>query len=199
MRAGTSASSAAASIGEPGRAPPVTVVDLSAWLGRHGIAHAVIGAFALAVHGVVRSSDDVDLLVFDPRCLDTTTWTEIERSGVPVEIRRGDGDDPLAGVVRLRPTSGTQLDIIVGKTAWQRDVVTRARSTPLMGSQLPIALPADLVLLKLYAGGPQDAWDIDQMLDAVPDLAVEVHALVGLLPVEGSRLWQRIVDSRTSP
>ena len=40
----------------------MTIVQLSARLDRDGISHAVIGAVALAVHGVLRASDDVDLL-----------------------------------------------------------------------------------------------------------------------------------------
>ena len=31
-------------------------------------------------------------------------------------------------------------------------------------SRLPIVTPADLILLKLYAGGSQDHWDIEQLL-----------------------------------
>jgi hypothetical protein len=177
----------------------VTITDLSAWLDDHGIAHAVIGAFALAVHGVVRASDDVDVLVVDGRCLEPPIWTEVERTGIAVEIRRGDADDPLAGVVRLQPADGTRIDIVVGKTSWQHDVITRARSTPLLGGRLPIALPADLVFLKLYAGGPQDAWDIDQILDAVPDLEAEIEMRVGVLPRESVALWRRIVGTRKSP
>lgn len=46
----------------------MTIADVSALLERHEFRHAVIGATALAVHGVTRSSEDVDFLVTDLRC-----------------------------------------------------------------------------------------------------------------------------------
>lgn len=54
------------------------------------------------------------------------------------------------------------------------------------------AAPADLVLLKLYAGGPQDAWDIAQLLDAAPAIEPLVEASLGGLPAECAALWRRI-------
>jgi hypothetical protein len=47
------------------------------------------------------------------------------------------------------------------------------------------------------AGGPQDAWDIQQLL-AVEDrdgLAAEVEAELRTLPRELSKLWKRITNS----
>lgn len=175
----------------------MTAGDVSALLDRCGVAHAVIGAVALAVHGVPRASDDIDFLVTDLRCLDVVTWDELARDGVMVEARRGDADDPLAGVVRLTPSSGTTIDVIVGKSHWQEQVLARARRVSLLGVPLPVATPLDLVLLKLYAGGPQDAWDIDQLLDAAPGLATSVEGELSILPRECTVLWRRIVTGRT--
>src|SRR6059036_2303956 len=63
---------------------------------------------------------------------------------------------------------------------------------------VPVATAADLVLLKLYAGGPQDAWDVEQLL-AGPGraaLVAEVDAALGTPPEDSRRLWARIVGSR---
>lgn len=48
------------------------------------------------------------------------------------------------------------------------------------------AVPADLILLKLYAGGSQDAWDIEQLLTGPERAAVtaEIEATLGALPAE---------------
>ena len=70
-------------------------------LSRERVAHAVIGATALAAHGVSRATADLDLLVVDERCLDDRFWSELATSGVQVQVRRGDATDPLAGVVRI--------------------------------------------------------------------------------------------------
>ncbi len=132
----------------------------------------------------------------DPACLEVTTWEEPAAAGVAIEIRRGDADDPLAGVVRLTPPTGTTIDVIVGRSPWQAAVLARAQRASVLGVRLPVAIPVDVVLLKLYAGGPQDAWDIDQLLDAVPGLAVAVETALDVLPHACGALWQRILSGR---
>jgi len=175
----------------------MTLAEVSVLLDQLGIPHAVIGALALSVHGVVRASNDVDVLVTDRRCLDPAIWNAATKTGT-VEIRRGDADDPLAGVVRLTPASGSPIDVVVGRAGWQADLLQRAPRTPLLGASIPVATPTDLVLLKLFAGGPQDAWDIDQLLDAVPALRTLVPASLAALPAECTALWQRILDTRSA-
>lgn len=59
-----------------------------------------------------------------------------------------------------------------------------------------MSLLADLVLLKLYAGGPQDAWDIDQLLDVDTTFAREVEARIPALPEGCAALWRRVVGDR---
>jgi hypothetical protein len=54
------------------------------------------------------------------------------------------------------------------------------------------------VLLKLYAGGAQDAWDIAQLLDASPAIEAQVEASLVELPAECARLWRQIVVGRRS-
>lgn len=175
----------------------MTVADVSALLDALRIPHAVIGALALSLHGVVRASDDIDLLATDRRCLEPSTWDTLP-STVAVELRRGDPDDPLAGVVRLTPEHHTRIDVIVGRSRWQDEILTRAPKMPVLGASVSVATPADLVLLKLYAGGPQDAWDIDQLLDAVPGLEESVVPTLGVLPAECVALWRRIIEARSS-
>lgn len=174
----------------------MTLSEISARLDGRQIPHAVIGALALSVHGVVRASDDIDVLVTDGRCLEPSTWSDLG-SETTVEIRRGDAEDPLVGLVRLTPSHGTRVDIVVGRGRWQEEMLTRSRRMSLLGSSIPVVLPSDFVLLKLYAGGPQDAWDIDQLLDARPEIESMVAAQLDVLPSESQKLWQRILDARS--
>lgn len=165
-------------------------------LDAHGVAHAVIGATALAVHGVSRATADIDLLVTDPRCFDPGTWTAVEAAGAIVDMRRGDADDPLAGVIRVARRDEPPVDVIAGRSDWQSAIITRAGRADVSGVDVPIAAPADIVLLKLYAGGPQDAWDIAQLLDVVPAIEGLVDASVTSLPAECTALWRRILSRR---
>jgi hypothetical protein len=127
---------------------------------------ALIGAAAMAAHGVSRSTLDQDLLVMDPRVLDAAFWKSTEAA---VDARRGDGADPLAGVVRLNAPGERPVDIVVGRGAWMSKILSRAPVLAVPGGAMPVADPADLILLKLYAGGSQDLWDVQQLLAASPD------------------------------
>jgi hypothetical protein len=86
--------------------------------------------------------------------------------------------------------------VIVGKAAWQRDLLRRASSTRVTDTELPVAAAPDLALLKRYAGGPQDAWDIDQLLNVDPAIAAQVEAGLGSLPVDCADLWRSILERR---
>ncbi|MEK7702296.1 MAG: hypothetical protein AAB418_09855 [candidate division NC10 bacterium] len=109
-------------------------------------------------------------------------------------MRKGDADDPLAGVVRITAGGEHPLDVVVGKSPWQAAVTAGAREALIEDVRVPVASRVDLILLKLYAGGPQDAWDIQQLL-ADPDgatLTAQVDASVTALPPEGRSLWARV-------
>jgi hypothetical protein len=65
-------------------------------------------------------------------------------------------------VVRVEAPADRPVDVIVGRHPWQATAVARARPD-LDG--IPAVLPRDLILLKLYAGGTQDLWDVRALLD----------------------------------
>jgi hypothetical protein len=51
------------------------------------------------------------------------------------------------------------------------------------------------VLLKLYAGGPQDAWDVAQLLAAErrEELVATVEERLVTLPSAAQTLWRRLL------
>jgi len=171
------------------------VVDL---LRSRSIPHALAGAAAMAFHGVSRSTADLDLLVCDPSVLADDVWRAFRESGIAVEVRRGDDSDPLRGLVRIVSPGETPIDVVVGRHAWQAEAIGRAPTQVLEGTVLPVLLPADLVLLKLYAGGPQDAWDVEQLLGAGDRaaMAAAVESRLAALPRHAAELWGRIAGGR---
>ena len=163
-------------------------------LDANGIGYALIGAGAMAARGVVRSTGDLDLLSTDARCLTPDLWTPL---AAHADIRPGDHDDPLRGVVRIEGPDDRAVDIVVGRFAWQQRAIERAERVMFEGCDLPVVRPPDLILLKLYAGGPQDAWDVEQLL-AGPDRAALVSAVetdLPELPPDARVLWERIVSA----
>jgi hypothetical protein len=163
-----------------------------------GTPFALVGAAALALHGVPRSTRDLDLLTLDVECLDAEYWRSIGGGRIEVTVRRGDAADPLAGVVRLRPGDDAPVDVVVGRSAWQRGVLERAQPATVESVVVPVAQAADLVLLKLFAGGPQDLWDIAQLLggDERRTIARDVEARLSALPADCARLWAEVSRAR---
>jgi len=170
-------------------------------LRERGTPFALVGAAAMAVHGVSRATRDLDLLVLDRRCLEPAYWDALSAGGVHVDLRRGDAADPLGGVVRLRDADAATLDVVVGKSRWQGDILARAHAARVEDTSVPVAGRADLILLKLYAGGHQDAWDIEQLLCG-PErqaLLAAVERELPALPEESRRLWARIARRDDRP
>lgn len=175
------------------------LLGIAAVLERSATPYALIGAGALASHGVARSTVDWDLLVVDRTCLEPGRWAALAAAGVEVVPTTGDFSDPLAGVVRFEEAGEGPVDLIIGKSAWQREILERATPLSLAGHRLPVVRAADLILLKLYAGGPQDAWDIAQLLSGRQDgaLEAEVERDLPKLPDRCHALWQRLSRETT--
>lgn len=167
---------------------------VSAALEAAGVPHALVGAGAMTVHGVGRSTLDLDLLTTSPAVLAPDFWEKRTPAGAVAEVRPGDADDPLAGVVRFGAPDEAPVDLIVGRFDWQAEIVDRAVPMSLGEVTLPVAGAADLVLLKLFAGGAQDAWDIVQLLATQDDqqLVRDVESRLDALPPESAALWSRI-------
>lgn len=162
------------------------------------IPHAVIGATALILHGLARNTLDIDFLVTDLRCLQSTTWSALP-TGTQHEVFRGDFDDPLAGAVRFRRQAERPVDVVVGKLRIDREAVARAESRPLFGVEVRVVTIADAILLKLAAGGPGDLWDIERLLALRADreaLVSQVEASLDILPGDAAALWQKIPSRR---
>ena len=125
---------------------------------------ALIGGLALAAHGVLRATRDADLLGTDPGFLRKESWAAFGAKGIAVSIQRGDPEDPLLGVVRLRREPDPDVDLVVGRERWLDDVLARSVTLRLGGEPIPVVDAPDLVLLKLGAGGPIDLIDVRLLL-----------------------------------
>lgn len=173
----------------------MTLLDrVTACLVRAGVGHALIGAAALAAHGIARSTYDIDLLATDARVLEAGFWDDLRREDIGIDVRCGDSEDPLRGVVRLDAPSQRPVDVIVGRHAWQARAVARAEH-PAGGP--PVVTALDLVLLKLYAGGTQDLWDVRELL-RVPGteaLATLVTSELQALPRDMQHRWRELQDA----
>jgi hypothetical protein len=173
----------------------VTLLErVAGLLTRNRVAYSLIGATAMAVYRVSRATFDMDLFTTDHTVLDSSFWRELVGLGVDVEVRRGDDDDPLFGIVRLFENETHPIDLVVGRGGWQSEIARRARDYVVSNVRIPVADGADIVLLKLYAGGVQDRWDIVQLVAANREIEQQVDERLKALPQACRTLWQSIRD-----
>lgn len=175
----------------------MTFDDIRRALETIGAPYALIGAHALAARGYPRFTVDVDFLTTDPRVLDRATWSEIERTGGVVDPRRGDPDDPLAGMVHIRLADGSDIDVVLAKWKWEAGVIDRAETMSVGGVEIPVPRTSDLILLKLAAGGYLDLRDAAALL-ALGDreaLARAVEEHISEVHPDVRTVWSELLAS----
>jgi len=161
------------------------------YLERRGVDAALIGGVALGFHGVARATLDSDVLVADGAVLAADFWRDLAELPPP-QIRCGDADDPLLGVVRIESPDGP-VDVIAIAGTWVREIVDRRLHTAVHGHRLAVVDRADLIVLKLYAGGPQDRLDVQLLLQgADPDLFAEVESRLVRAPASARSTWAQL-------
>jgi predicted nucleotidyltransferase len=133
-------------------------------LDRVGARYALIGGHAVAARGYARATVDIDLLTTDIRVLTPGMWNDLMGQGAVIDCRRGDDDDPLAGVVHVQLPDDTDVDIVVGRWKWEEAIIERAEPMRIGGVEVRVPLASDLILLKLAAGGILDLRDAAALL-----------------------------------
>lgn len=160
-----------------------------------GAPHALIGAQALLARGHLRFTLDIDLITPDPRVLDVELWAELAADGARIVARRGDDDDPLAGVVHILLPDGTDVDVIVARWKWEAAIVERAEVMRVGTVEVRVPRTSDLILLKLAAGGSIDLRDAAALL-AVGDRETLIREVEGRLPEvrpDVSATWREVL------
>ena len=164
-----------------------------------GVQYAVIGAMAMAARGFPRFTLDFDFLTTNQAVLEAKIWDELVRESIVVDVRKGDFDDPLAGVVRIGEPG--EVDVIVGKWKWEQHVVESAEPLRVAGMVLPVAKTSDLILMKLNSGGYQSRLDVMGLLEVGPreQLIAEVEVKLGDLPSTAEKdartMWAEILSA----
>jgi hypothetical protein len=161
-----------------------------------GTPFALIGGRAVGARGYPRMTLDYDFMTSDARVLEPVTWRRMtEEQGARVDIRRGEHDDPIAGVTRV--ISGTiEADILLARGKWEREILERAEPLNLDGIIVPVPVTSDLILLKLAAGGPIDLQDIIVLLATDREqLVAEVESKIDQLQPSVSEEWALVKRS----
>jgi len=157
----------------------------------------VIGAAALAGHGYVRLTRDLDLAGNLPLGRLRDLSTALRETGYATELREPDAEDPLGGVLDIHGNFG-QIQVISFEGRFPaviQDALTVAALQVRHESPLKIIPLPHLVALKLYAGGFKSKADIVEVLSLNPTADLEaIEALCERYRVQGFAEIRRELD-----
>jgi hypothetical protein len=134
-------------------------LDVVEILQRENVNYAVIGAFALSVHGAIRGTTDVDALLFTTPQHLRKLRTVFDRAGFATELHRGDPEDPILGMLILSDSHNNRVELLGGLRGMDPAIFSRTVEVQFLGVNLRFVGREDLIAMKCFAGGPQDLID----------------------------------------
>ena len=144
------------------------LLDVVQILSHEGIDYAVVGAFALSIHGDVRASADVDALLSTTAERLAKLQPIFENSGLTSDLRRGDDDDPIRALLVLTDNHGNQVDLLCGLRGMDPQFLARTVEVPFFGEPLRFVGREDFIAMKCFAGGPRDLVDAQSAYSSAP-------------------------------
>jgi hypothetical protein len=175
-----------------------------AHLAREKLDCAVIGSIALAVHGYVRATRDLDLAVavLGFRALSRIAEA-LRRDDLSVHVAAPAADDDLGGVLTVTGADSDPVQVVNltapdgrnGKLA--RAAIGSAQPTREL--DLPVIDLPHLVALKLVTGARKDELDVLEVLRVNPDQPLEPVLEVCRRHRLGRRLEDLLAGARGGP
>ena len=136
-------------------------VEMLSVLSAAGVDFIIVGAHALAAHGIPRATGDLDIWVRPTRENAERTYAALARFGAPIEDLRPE-DLVLEGTVFQIGVPPARIDILSGITgvtfdeAWPRRLVVEVAE----GLQVPMLGRDDFIRNKRAVGRPKDLSDV---------------------------------------
>lgn len=130
-------------------------------LNRAGVRYVVVGGFALALHGAVRATKDVDILI-EPTLENARRALEA-LEGLPFGIARE--LDPAAVVAKPLTIIGDDPRVDLLTLAWSvryADAAPRVRTAHIDGVEIPFA-DVDTLIRSKQTGRLQDQADVETL------------------------------------
>lgn len=153
----------------------------------------------MGARGHPRMTLDYDFLTSDARVLTSEVWMSLEKAGATIELRRGDHDDPIAGVAHITFADGIEADVLLARWKWELGIIERSERLDVGGSFVPVPITSDLILLKLAAGGPIDLQDVVALLATnYGPLVDEVDQKIALVHPDVRTVWNDLKRSTES-
>lgn len=143
--------------------------DLLSAFNAHGVEYLVVGAYAMAAHGRVRATGDLDVWVRPVPENAKRTFDALSAFGAPLQdLNESDLAEPgvvfQIGVAPLRIDILTAIDGVDFDSAWADRLETR-----FAGAVVPVLSIRHLIQNKRAAARPQDLLDVQWLEEARPD------------------------------
>ncbi len=139
--------------------------DMLAALLASGARFLVVGAHALAVHGVVRATGDLDIWVLADAVNAERIWEALRRFGAPMEtLGAVPGDLTRPGIVLQIGLPPRRIDILTGLTGVDFESAWGARVLHRVGSlDIPFLDRETLIRNKRATGRLRDLADLERL------------------------------------
>jgi hypothetical protein len=145
---------------------------LMQWFSEAGLRAAIIGGVAASLRGKPRLTKDIDAVVL------RTDAETLLRSSAPFRFvpRMNDALEfaQKNRVLLLRYDPGNiDIDVSLGALPFEEEIIERSTWIDVGGLRILVASAEDLVIMKAVAGRGRDVMDIENIIDANPDLDME--------------------------
>jgi hypothetical protein len=144
--------------------------EITAIFEAFSVRYAVMGGFAVRIHGIPRPTYDIDFTVALDRGRLQEFFDRAINAGYSVAEPYLQGwVDQVAGMplVKLRmylQDHGVDVDIFLAESEFQESVLARRQCEDFEEGKVWFVSPEDLILLKLIAGRPRDFVDVQDVL-----------------------------------
>lgn len=128
------------------------------------VPYALIGALARNAWARPRASTDVDFaLAASPQQLTALREALVQDGFTLLRTHVIDAQDELPDILFLRSPEGVRVDLLVAKTPFEQEAVSRRVTTRVAGATCWVVTPEDLVVYKLVAGRTRDLADAEEV------------------------------------
>lgn len=167
---------------------PGLAARISIDLAKAGIPHAISGAVAMAAHGYVRATKDVDILVVTSSLRLPDVFAAIRQHGFEGEDRRLITDLRQRFVACLHSGPVT-VEVLVPVLPYHRTILDRAVRISVGGHDVPFVSIEDLIVLKMLWYRTKDIPDVHALVSSSPRLDADFirATLRAILPDENPK------------
>jgi len=140
-------------------------------LSKHNLPYMVVGGQAVLLYGEPRLTRDIDITLgvdVDHLGEVLAVVQELNLKPLPQEI------ESFVRETMVLPTldehTGIRVDFIFSYTPYETEAIKRAKKVKIMGQEVNLASPEDLIIHKIFAGRPRDIEDVRTVLLKNPDV-----------------------------